>query len=126
MASMSRKARLVSLTRYFMDAAEDFQSFPRRTDAALFYVLKPLADSLSGIGLRCDVEQALIGFGILDDRFRFAVNGENQRLLGFLEVLHELSRIAPECGHGLNIFLNVEHTQLVWIIAPLKVPRLAA
>src|SRR5260370_4966661 len=110
MAFMSRKARLVSLTRYFMDASEDFQSFPRRTDAALFYVLKPLADSLSGIRLRCDVEQTLIGFGILNDRFRFARNGENPRLLGFLVVLHELSRLAPACGPGFNVFLYFEHT----------------
>jgi len=111
---MSRKARLVSLTRYFMDAAEEFQSFSRRTQAALFYVLKPLPDSLNGIGLRRDVEQMLIGFSILNDRFRFAIHGENQGSLGFLETFHEFSRIPPECGHGLNVFLNVEHADLVW------------
>src|SRR5713226_6221704 len=110
---MSRKARLVSLTRYFMDAAEHFKSFARRTDAALLYVLKPLPYSLDGIGLRRDVEQTLIGLSILHDRFRFAVNGKNQRPLGFLETFHEFSRIAPEGGHGLNVFLNVEHTHLV-------------
>jgi hypothetical protein len=110
---MSRKERLLSLTRYFMDAAEDFQSFPCGTHATLYYVLKPLADSFSGIGLCGYVQQALIGFRILDDRFRFAINGENQRLLGFLEAFHELSRIAPEGSHGLNVFLNVEHTHLV-------------
>jgi len=97
-----------------MDAAENVQSFPRWTHAALLYVLKPLPDSLDGIGLRRDVEQTLIGLSILHDRFRFAVNGKNQRPLGFLETFHEFSRITPECGHGLNVFLNVEHAHLVW------------
>jgi hypothetical protein len=93
-----------------MDAAERFQGFTRRTHAAFLHVLKALADSLKRVGLSRDVEEALIGFGILHDRFRFAVNGKNQRPLGFLEMLHEFSGIAPECGHRLNVFLNVEHT----------------
>src|SRR5258708_16269512 len=97
-----------------MDAAEQFKGFARWTDAALLYVLKPLPDSLSRVGLRRDVEKALIGFGILHDRFRFAIDGENQRPLGFLEALHEFSRIAAGCGHRLNVFLNVEHTHLAW------------
>jgi hypothetical protein len=95
-----------------MDAAEQFKGFARWTDAALLYVLKPLADTLNRVGLRSDVEQALIGFSVLHNRFRFAVNGKNQRPLGFLEALHEFSRIAAECGHRLNVFLNVEHTHL--------------
>ena len=110
---MSRKARLVSLTTYFMDAAEHFKSFARRPDAALLQVLKPLPDSFNGVGLRRDVEQMLIGFSILHDRFRFAVDGENQGSLGFLETLHEFSWIAPECGDGLNVFLDVEHAHLM-------------
>src|SRR5438045_9429648 len=107
---MSRKERLVTLTWYFMDAAEQFKSFARRTHAALLYVLKPLPDSLNGIGLCRDVEEALIGLSILHDRFRFAVNGKNQRPLGFLETFHEFSRIAPECGIGLIAFFIVDHT----------------
>jgi hypothetical protein len=95
-----------------MDAAEQFKGFARWTDTALLYVLKPLADTLNRVGLRSDVEQALIGFSVLHNRFRFAVNGKNQRPLGFLEALHEFSRIAAECGHRLNVFLNVEHTHL--------------
>src|ERR1700730_9532176 len=110
---MSRKARSVSLMRYFMDAAERFQRFTRRTHAALVYVIKPLADSLNRVGLRRDVEEALIGFGVLHDRFRFAVDCKNQPPLGFLEAFHEFSRMAPERGHRLNVFLNVEHTHLM-------------
>jgi len=97
-----------------MAAAEEFQSFTRWADAAFLYILKSLADSLGRVGLRRDVEQLLIGFRILHDRFRFAIDGENQGSLGFLEMFHELTRIAPECGHGLNVFLDVEHTHLVW------------
>jgi hypothetical protein len=90
-----------------MDAAEDFKSFPSRTHAALFYILKPLPDSLNGVDLRRDVQQALISFSILHDRFRFAINGKNQRPLGFLEAFHEFAGIASKCGHGLNVFLDV-------------------
>src|SRR5260370_4244264 len=117
---MSLRERPVSLTRYFRDAAEDVQSFARRTHAALFYVLKPLPGSLSGISLRRDVQQALIGFSILHDRFRFAIDGEDQGSLGSLQTFHEFTRIAPECGHGLNVFLDVEHTHLVRYDSTLK------
>jgi len=54
-----------------MDAAKHFKSFARRTDAAPSLSPQALPDSLNGIGLRRDVEQMLIGFSILHDRFRF-------------------------------------------------------
>jgi hypothetical protein len=47
----------------------------------------------------------------LDDGFGFPVNGEDDGTPGFLEVLHEPSRIAPESRHGLNIFGDVEHNR---------------
>jgi hypothetical protein len=97
-----------------MDAAEGFQSFARRTDAAFLYVLKSLPNPFKGIGSRRDVEEVLIGFRILHDRFRFAIDSKNQRSLRLLETLHEFCRITPEGGHGLNILLDVEHIHLVW------------
>jgi hypothetical protein len=96
-----------------MDATEQFQNFPRWTHAALLYILKPLPDSLSFVGLRGNVEEALIGLGILDDGFRFAIHGENQRPLGLLEALHEFRRITPESCHRLNVLLDVEHIRSV-------------
>src|SRR5438270_12211056 len=107
MASMSRRARSASLTRYGMVAAEHFQSFARRTHTTLLCVFEALPDALKRISLRGDVEQALIGFGILHDRFRLSIDCKNQRFLRSLEVLHELPRIAPECRHSLNVFFDV-------------------
>src|SRR5207249_10135258 len=104
MASMSRRARSANLTRYGMVAAEHFQSFTRRTHTTLLCVFEALSDALKRIGLCGDVEQALIGFGILHDRFRFPIDRKNQRFLRFLEVLHELPWIAAERGHSLNVF----------------------
>src|SRR5207247_6785976 len=112
MACMSRRARSVSLTRYRMVAPEHFQSFTRRTHTTLLCVFDALPDSLKRIGLCGNVEQALIGFGILHDCFRFSIDCKNYRFLRSLEVLHELSRIAPECRHRLNVFFDVKHSDL--------------
>src|SRR5258708_12139436 len=112
MASMYGRAGLDNLTRYGMVAPEHLQSFTRRTHTTLLYVFEALPDSLKCIGLRGNVEQALIGFRILHDRFRFSIDCKNQRFLRLLEMLHELPRIAPECRHRLNAFLDVKHNDL--------------
>src|ERR1700756_4526747 len=109
---MSRSARSASLTRYGMVSAEHFQSFTRRTHTTLLYVFDALPDSLKSIGLRGNVEQALIGFGILHDRFRLSIDCKNQWFLRFLEVLHELPWIAAERRHRLNVFFDVKHNDL--------------
>ena len=97
-----------------MAAPEHFQSFTRRTHTTLLYVFDTLPDSLKRIGVCGNVEQALIGFGVLRDRFRFSVDGKHQRFLRLFEMLHELPWIAPECGHRLNGFFDVEHSDLAW------------
>src|ERR671922_1809057 len=112
MASISRRARSANLTRYRMITAEGFQSFAHRAHATLLYVFDALSDALKCIGLCSDVQQALIGFGILDDRFRLSVDRENQRFLRFLELFHELPRIAAERRHRLNVFFDIEHDNL--------------
>src|SRR6266478_9433455 len=112
MASMSRRARSANLTRYGMVAAEHLQRLTRGTHATPLCVFDALPDSLKCIGLCGDIEQTLIGFGILDDRFRLSIDRKNQRFLRFLEVLHELPWIAPECRHRLNVFFDIEHNDL--------------
>src|SRR5437660_4287559 len=112
MASISRRARSANLTRYGMVAAEHLQCFTGRTHTTLLYVFEALPDSLKPIGLCGNVEQALIGFGILHDRFRLSIDRKNQRFLRFLKVLHELPWIAAERRHRLNVFFDVEHSDL--------------
>src|SRR6266850_7385486 len=112
MASMSRRARSANLARYGMVAAEYLQGLTRGTHATPLGVFDALADSLKCIGLCGDIEQTLIGFGILDDRFRLSMDRKNQRFLRFLELPHELPRIAAERRHRLNVFFDVKHNDL--------------
>lgn len=95
-----------------MAAPEYSRRFARRTHTALFQVVPALTDAFQRIRLRGDIKQALIGFSILYDRFRFSINRENERFLRLFEMLHELCWIAPECRHGLDIFFYVEHDDL--------------
>ncbi len=95
-----------------MVAAEHFQSLTRRTHTTLLYVFEALPDSFKRIGLCGNIEQALIGFGILHHRFRLSIDCKNQRFLRFLEVFHELPWIAAERRHRLNVFFDVKHNDL--------------
>lgn len=92
-----------------MAAPKDFERFASRTHAALFKVFEALTNAFEYICLRCDIQEALIGFGILNDRFGFSVDRENERLFRLLEMFHEFGRIAPEGCHRLDIFFKVEH-----------------
>jgi hypothetical protein len=92
-----------------MVAAEHLQCFTGWTHTTLLCVFDALPDSLKGIGLRGDIEQTLIGFGILDDSFRLSIDRKNQRFLRFLELPHELPGIAAERRHRLNVFFDVKH-----------------
>jgi|GEM_PF-5646512 len=87
-----------------MVAPEHFQRFARRTHPALLQVSPALTDAFQRIRLCGDIQQALIGFGILYHRFGLSIDCENQRLYRLFEMLHELRWIAPECRHGLNVF----------------------
>jgi hypothetical protein len=58
-----------------MVAPEHFQGFARRTHATLFHVFEALPDAFVCICLRGDIQQALIGSGILPDRFGLSFDG---------------------------------------------------
>jgi hypothetical protein len=79
-----------------MFATKQFQRLPRRAHATLLYILNPLADSLEQVRLGGDIEQALIRLGILHNRLGVSVDGEDQRLLGLLEMFDKSTWIAPE------------------------------
>src|SRR5208283_2251406 len=72
----SRSARAVRLTAYAMRGFEVREKLPRRPELALLGVLQALTDSLLGIGTRCDVEQLLVGCGVLHDGRRPALHGQ--------------------------------------------------
>jgi hypothetical protein len=85
------------------------EDFARGAGPAVSDVVKPLPDSLVHIGAGYDVEKALVGGGILKDRFRLPLHGEQDGALVLLQLLHELARIAAEGGHRLNVFCDVDH-----------------
>jgi hypothetical protein len=50
----------------------------------------------SALGGGGNIEQALIGCGVLHDGRRLAFHSEHDRTLGFLELLHEVAGPAAE------------------------------
>ena len=47
--------------------------------ATVLQILKPLPNALGGACFRCEIEQMLIGFGVLKDRCRLSVHGQYDR-----------------------------------------------
>jgi hypothetical protein len=95
-----------------MAAPEYFQCFARGTHTALLHVFQALADAFLFVCLRGDIEQSLIGFGILHDDFGLSVDGKDERFFRLFEMLRELRRIAAELSHGLKISFYIEHEDL--------------
>src|SRR5579859_237599 len=107
---MSRSARAASSTLYAMLSADFVEDFAGRAGAALLHILKPLPDPLCCIGLGGDVEKMLVGLRILQNGFRFPVNGKNQGTFVPFQAPHKHTRVAPETCLGLNVFADIEHT----------------
>src|ERR1035441_2538101 len=105
----SRKARSVNSTRYVMFPANSVKRFLGRPCAAPGYVIKPLANALVHIGAGGDVEQALIGFGVLHNGLGLALDREHYGPLAFLELLHEVAGAAAEGSQRLDVFGDIEH-----------------
>jgi hypothetical protein len=94
----SRSARAVMLTRY---AIPGFKLVEKLTDwscTAMCYVVEPLANTFLSIGARGNVEQTLIGFGVLHHGCCFAVNREHYRAFGLLELFHEVAGRPAKCS----------------------------
>lgn len=58
-----------------------------RAGAALARILDPLTYAFARVGLRYDIEKALIGFRILNYSGSFAVNRQDYWPLAFLDLL---------------------------------------
>jgi hypothetical protein len=89
-----------------------FQGFAGRAYAAFFRLFEALADTFRSVGLRRYIEQPLIGFGILHDRFGLSVDGKNQQFSRLFQMFQEFRRIAAKCRPGLNAFFDIEHDGL--------------
>jgi len=70
-------ARVESLTSYAIFLTEFGEDFAGGACAALCYVFQSLTKAFFRIGKCGEVEEALVGDGVLDDGFGFAVDGED-------------------------------------------------
>src|ERR1022692_2263283 len=85
------------------------EELPRRPGLSFSRVLQALPDSLSRVSTGGDIEQALIGLRVLDDRRRLAFHGEHDRTLALLEMFHEVARPPAKSGERMNVFRDVKH-----------------
>jgi hypothetical protein len=54
--------------------------------------LEALADSLFRVRLGCDIEKALVRFGVLDDRRSLSLDGQHDGPFGFSELFQKLAQ----------------------------------
>src|SRR5579872_2377961 len=109
MLAKSRSARRVRLTRYAMESFEFVEELVGVAESSLTVVLKTLPDAFSCIGLCGDIEQSLIGLGVLHYGSRLAFDRQHHRALALPQLLHEVTGTAAERSQGLDVFGDVKH-----------------
>lgn len=87
-----------------MPGFEVLEKLPRWADLPLCRVRQALADALLGIGARSNIEQALVGFGVLHDGRRFSLHGQYYGALGLFELFHKVAGSAAERRQRLDVF----------------------
>ena len=74
-------------------------------------VIHSLSYGFENVGLRSDIEQTLVGFRVLNNGLRLAIDRENHRPFGPLEAFHELGGLASKRRQRLDVLGNVKHGQ---------------
>ena len=64
---------------------------------------QPFLHRLDGFQPLGQVEEPLIGFGVLHHQLGLAVDGEHERLAGLLELIEEFGGVPLEVGEGVDI-----------------------
>ena len=101
------------------------------TAFALAQLGQPLTDAFAGIGCGGEVEQTLVGCGVLQYSLGLAVDGEDDGALRRLKLLHELNRVIAKRSKRLNVLRNVDPcwhggASATGILSYLRVWRLAS
>jgi len=92
-----------------MFAANLANYFSRRASGSVGYVIQSLTDAFPGVGLGSDIEQSLIGFGVLDDGRGLPPHGEHHGAPAFPKLLQEIAGGAAEGRQRLDVLGNVQH-----------------
>ena len=79
-----------------MFAANLVKYISRRASASVGYIIEPLTDAFLCIGAGGNVEQALIGFGVLHDSRRLPLYRKHHRALALFKLFHEVAGPAAE------------------------------
>jgi hypothetical protein len=79
------------------------------TGAAVGHVIKSLADSFFRIRAGGDIEQALIGFGVLHDGRSLPLHRKHHGPLAFFQLLHEIAGAPAESRQRVDILGDVKH-----------------
>jgi hypothetical protein len=100
-----------------MRGFELVEKLPRGPSLSFFRTFKALPDAFLSVGMGSNIEQSLIGFGVLHDCGCFPLHCEYHGALAFLKLLYEIAGTTPESRQRLDILGNVKH----WA-APIKAP----
>jgi hypothetical protein len=100
-----------------MRGFELVEKFPREPSLSFFRTLKTLPDTFLGVGVSSNIEQSLIGFGVLHDGGCFPLHCEYHGALALLKLFHEIAGTTPESRQRLDILGYVKHRP-----APIKAP----
>src|ERR1700730_5639076 len=77
--------------------------------ASVGHIIKSLADSLFRIRAGGDVQQALVGFGVLHDSCCLPLYSEHHGALALFQLLHEVAGTAAEGRQRLDVLSYVKH-----------------
>jgi hypothetical protein len=100
-----------------MRGFELVEKLPRGPSLSSFRTLKALPDAFLGVGMRSNIEQSLIGVGVLHDGGRFPLHCEYHGALAFFKLFYEIAGTTPESRQRLDILGYVKHRP-----TPIKAP----
>src|ERR1039457_6927900 len=105
----SRSACGVILTTYAMLGFKLGEKLSRWPCPSCFHILQTLTDAFLLIRHGGKVEQALIGFGVLDNSRCLPIHRKHHGALALLELFHEVAGLAAERGQRLDVLGDVKH-----------------
>src|ERR1700722_4047398 len=84
------------------------EELARRLAFSFSRLLQSLANAFAGIGRRRDVEQSLVGPGVLDYSSGLALHREDHGALALAQLFEEVCRTAAKRGQRLDVLGQVD------------------
>jgi hypothetical protein len=90
-----------------MSGFEFAEELLRRARAPFSGIFQPLANALTSVGLRCNVEQALVCLSILNNGRGFAIHRQYHGPLTLLDLFEEFARTASKGCQRLDVSRDI-------------------